>query len=115
MVSSPPRSSERGSAADADPADASGSSGSSLASADNDDVDEQLVASALRFVENLLVVGGFAVATNKQSGLLHVLKQDSGRLLCRRMLSTGFSVSDRLDAGAKQFCRTCKTCALASS
>ena len=47
----------------------------------HDDGDEQLVASALHFVENLLVVGGFAVSTNKQSGLLHVVRQETGRLL----------------------------------
>ena len=53
--------------------DTSSSSDSSAVSADSDDADEQLVASAPHFVENLLVVGGFA--TNRKSGLLHVVRQ----------------------------------------
>ena len=93
--------------------DTSSSSDSSAVSADSDDADEQLVASAPHFVENLRVVGGFA--TNRKSGLLHVVRQAAGRFLCGRLLGQGFEVSESLDAGAKKFCRTCKTCALAAA
>ena len=51
-----------------------------------------MVAFAPHFVGSLLVLGSFALATNKQSGLLHVVRQDTGRLLCGRLLSAGFEV-----------------------
>ena len=118
VVTSPPSSAERAAAASRRPPgvpESSSDSDSSFASTDSVDEADQLVAAAPHFVENLLVQGGFAVATNKVSGLLHVLRQDSGRMLCGRLLSSGFEVSECLNADAQKFCRTCKTCALASS
>ena len=50
-----------------DAAGTSSSSGSSGASTDSDDGAEQLVASAPHFVENILAVGGYAVAGNKKN------------------------------------------------
>ena len=48
----------------------------------------------LHCVEHLLLVGGFAVATSRETG----------RLLCGRLLSAGFEVSGQLDTGA--FCKS---------
>ena len=117
VVTSPPSSAERAAAASRRPPGVPESSSDSNSSFAPDSVDEadQLVAAAPHFVENLSVQGGFAVATSKVSGLLHVLRQDSGRMLCGRLLSSGFQVSECLNADAQKFCRTCKTCALASS
>ena len=81
---------------------------------DSDDGAEQLVASAPHFVENILAVGGYAVAGNKKNNLLHIVRQKTGRLLCGRLLSDSFSVSEA-DAGSGKFCRTCKLCALTAS
>ncbi|CAE7031097.1 unnamed protein product [Symbiodinium sp. CCMP2592] len=117
LVSSPPSSAERKSSAAAASAAAaavtSSSSGSSEASCDSDDGADQLVAAAPHFVENILGLGGYAVAGNKKNKLLHIVKQKTGRLLCGRLLSDSFEVSSATDAGDSRFCRTCKTCALA--
>ena len=98
-----------------DAAGTSSSSGSSGASTDSDDGAEQLVASAPHFVENILAVGGYAVAGNKKNNLLHIVRQKTGRLLCGRLLSDSFFVGSEADAGNGKFCRTCKTCALTAS
>ena len=117
VVSSPPSSNEKkaGNCEVAVNAETSSSSDSSTVFQASDDGDEQLVASAPHFVENLLVVGGLTVAENKRSGLLHVLRQDAVRLLCGRSLRAGFTVSSHMDAGSKKFSRTCKTCVLPAS
>ena len=118
LVASPPGSAEKksaGSSAAVEDAGTSSSSGSSEAGSESDDGAEQLVASAPHFVENILAVGGYAVAGNKKNQLLHIVKQKTGRLLCGRLLTDSFSVNSMTDAGEGKFCRTCKTCALAAS
>ena len=93
--------------------DSSSSSGSELASEDSCDEDEQQVAAAPHFLENLLSLGGYAVAKNKSSRLQHVLEQESGRLLCGKPFTDNFAVSASVDGSASS-CRTCKTCGLAT-
>ena len=93
--------------------DSSSSSGSELASEDSCDEDEQQVAAAPHFLENLLSLGGYAVAKNKSSRLQHVLKQESGRLLCGKPFTDNFAVSASVDGSASS-CRTCKTFCLAT-
>ena len=100
-------------AAPSEALDSSSSSGSEQFSSDSGDEDEQQVAAAPHFLENLLSFGNYAVAKNKSSGLQHVLKQDSGRLLCGRIFSANFTVCSAVD-GSASFCRTCKTCGLAT-
>ena len=102
-----------GPAAPSDALESSSSSGSEQFSSDSGDEDEQQVASAPHFLENLLSFGNYAVARNKSSRLQHVLKQDSGRLLCGRVFSANFTVCSTVD-GSASFCRTCKTCGLAT-
>ena len=102
-----------GPAAPSEALDSSSSSGSEQFSSDSGDEDEQQVAAAPHFLENLLSFGNYAVAKNKSSRLQHVLKQDSGRLLCGKIFSANFTVSNTVD-GSASFCRTCKTCGLAT-
>ena len=100
-------------AAPSEALDSSSSSGSDQFSSDSGDEDEQQVAAAPHFLENLLSFENYAVAKNKSSRLQHVLKQDSGRLLCGRIFSANFTVCSTVD-GSASFCRTCKTCGLAT-
>ncbi|CAE7396126.1 zdhhc15 [Symbiodinium sp. CCMP2592] len=96
LVTSPPSSSEKKSATAGSGITAavtSSSSGSSEASCESDDGAEQLVAAAPHFVENILGLGGYAVAGNKKNKLLHIVKQSTGRLLCGRLLSESFEVT----------------------
>ena len=111
VVTSPPSSAQKRSGAARAKlavADTSSSSDSAVSadSADDDDDDEQMVAFAPHFVENLLVLGGFTLATNKQNGLLHAVRHDAGHLLCGHLLSASVEVSGKFDAAAKKFRRT---------
>ena len=117
VVTSPPNSAEGLSSAPATEVEVetSSSSESSEASRDSDDDAEQLVAAAPHFLENILAVGGHAIAGNKKNNLLHIVRVKTGRLLCGRLLSESFSVTSEADAGSGRFCRTCKTCALTAS
>ena len=114
VVTSPPSSAQKRSGAARAKlavADTSNSSDSAVSADsadddDDDDDDEQMVAFAPHFVENLLVLGGFTLATNKQNDLLHAVRHDAGHVLCGHLLSANFEISGKFDAAAKKFRRT---------
>ncbi|OLP84971.1 hypothetical protein AK812_SmicGene34104 [Symbiodinium microadriaticum] len=103
VVTSPPSSAQKRSGAARAKlavADTSNSSDSAVSADsadddDDDDDDEQMVAFAPHFVENLLVLGGFTLATNKQNDLLHAVRHDAGHVLCGHLLSANFEISGK--------------------